>query len=193
MKPIGLEMENGKRPFAAIQLRKENLLGSAYNMVGFQTKLKYPEQLRIFRKLPGMSEAQFLHLGSVHRNTFINSRTTLNYDFSSKKFPELFFAGQITGVEGYTESASMGLYVGYQILRRLQGKDSQVFPIETAMGALVNYVMTIEKPSPSNINFGLLPPVQLNRDQRKNRERKKIKKALAYERGVEAFAEFIGK
>ena len=119
--------------------------------------------------IPGFENAKFLHLGSVHRNTFLHSKNLLNFDFSSKEFPAIHFAGQITGVEGYTESASMGLYVGYQILRKLKGMEAVQFPIETAMGALVNYVMTAEKPRPTNINFGLLPSVPLNKEQRKMR------------------------
>lgn len=190
MKPIGLKMESGEMPYAVIQLRKENLLGSAYNMVGFQNKLKYGEQLRIFRKLPGFENAQFLHLGSVHRNTFMNSRKTLNYDLSSKKFPKLYFAGQITGVEGYTESASMGLYVGHQILRRLKGFEPIKYPIETGFGALINYLMTVETPSPSSINFGLLPTIKLTREQRRGKNKKKVKKELAATKAREVFNDF---
>lgn len=193
MKPIGLEMEDGNMPYACVQLRKENLLGSAYNMVGFQTRLTYKEQLRVFRMIPGMEEAQFLHLGSVHRNSFINARALLNEDLSAKEKPNLFFAGQITGVEGYTESASMGLYVGWQILRRIQGKDFKVWPKETAIGALVNYIMTVTKPSPSNINMGLLPPVLLSKEERRDRKnRKRIKKKKASLRAKEALSNFLG-
>ncbi len=191
MKPIGLKMKDGTEPFAVIQLRKENLLGSAFNLVGFQTRLKYPEQLRVFRTIPGFQEASFIHLGSVHRNSFLNARKLLNFDLSAKEHPEVFFAGQITGVEGYTESASMGLYVGFQVLRKLQGKESLQWPVETAFGALVNYLMTVPKPVPSNINFGLLPTVKLNRDQRKSRDRKKIKKQLVADKALETFTEFF--
>ncbi len=192
MKPIGLERKDGSIPFAVIQLRKENLLGSAYNLVGFQTKLKYPEQLRVFRTLPGFQDAQFHHLGSVHRNTFLNAQKLLNFDLSTKKYDELYFAGQITGVEGYTESAAMGLYVAHQILRRIQDKEPIRFPVETAMGALVNYIMTCTRPSPSSINFGLLPKVELTKEQRRSRERKKIKKQLASLRARKIFNEFLG-
>lgn len=191
MKPIGLEMSDGKRPWACVQLRKENLLGSAYNLVGFQTRLTYPEQKRVFKMIPGFENAQFIHLGSVHRNSFLNSRKILNFDLSSKKFPEIHFAGQITGVEGYTESASMGLYVASQILRKIKGQEALLWPNETAIGALINYVMTCEKPVPSNINFGLLPPVTLSKEQRKDKKRKSIKKSLAAQRGREVFDTFI--
>ncbi|WP_127715798.1 methylenetetrahydrofolate--tRNA-(uracil(54)-C(5))-methyltransferase (FADH(2)-oxidizing) TrmFO [Halobacteriovorax sp. HLS] len=192
MKPIGLEMKDGTLPYACVQLRKENLLGSAFNLVGFQTRLTYKEQVRVFRKIPGFQDASFIHLGSVHRNSFLNSRNLLNFDFSSKQFPTIHFAGQITGVEGYTESASMGLYVAWQILRKLKGMDAVQWPLETGIGALVNYVMTISKPSPSNINFGLLPSVELTKEERRFRKgRKKLKKAKASQRAREVFDKFI--
>lgn len=178
MKPIGLELEGKEAPYAVVQLRKENLLGSAFNMVGFQTRLKYPEQKRVFKMIPGFEDAEFIHLGSVHRNSFLNSRKLLNFDLSSKEFPFLHFAGQITGVEGYTESSSMGLYVAWQILRKLNGKDSIQWPVDTGIGALVNYIMTAEKPAPSSINFGLLPSIKLTKEQRKNKRRKSLKKEL---------------
>lgn len=193
MKPIGLEKEDGSIPYACIQLRKENLLGSAYNLVGFQTRLKYPEQVKVFRTLPGFEEASFIHLGSVHRNSFLNARKLLNWDLSSKEFPNLYFAGQMTGVEGYTESATMGLFVGLQILRKIQGKEVLKFPVETGVGALVNYIMTVNKPTPSNINFGLLPSIELTKEERRNRkDRKKIKKAKAAARAREAFDNLKG-
>ncbi|HLT22524.1 MAG TPA: methylenetetrahydrofolate--tRNA-(uracil(54)-C(5))-methyltransferase (FADH(2)-oxidizing) TrmFO [Bacteriovoracaceae bacterium] len=191
MKPKGLEPDiNGKWPFAVVQLRKENLLGSAYNLVGFQTRLTYKEQVRVFRMIPGLENASFIHLGSCHRNSFLNARKLLNWDLSSKKHSDLYFAGQITGVEGYTESASMGLYVAFNLLRRLQQKEAVKFPVETAIGALVNYIMTVEKPSPSNINFGLLPAPELTPEQRKG-DRKKIKKQLVASRANETFKQFV--
>jgi methylenetetrahydrofolate--tRNA-(uracil-5-)-methyltransferase len=190
MKPIGLKMEDGTEPYAVIQLRKENLLGSAFNMVGFQTRLKYPEQKRVFRMIPGFENAEFVHLGSVHRNSFLNAKKLLNFDLSSKEYPSLYFAGQITGVEGYTESSSMGLYVAGQIVRKLTGKESIKWPVDTAIGALVNYIMTVPKPVPSNINFGLLPSIPLNKEQRKSRDRKKIKKQLVSDKAQLSFQEF---
>ncbi len=192
MKPIGLELPNGEIPHACVQLRKENLEGSAFNLVGFQTRLKYPEQIRVFRTIPGFEKASFLHLGSVHRNTFINSRRVLNWDFSSKDFPTMYFAGQITGVEGYTESASIGLYVASQLLRRIHGHEPLHWPKETGIGALVNYVMTCLKPSPSSINFGLLPTVTLTKEQRRDRKnRKRIKKKIASDKAREVFEEML--
>jgi methylenetetrahydrofolate--tRNA-(uracil-5-)-methyltransferase len=190
MKPIGLEMSDGKEPFAVVQLRKENLLGSAFNLVGFQTRLTYKEQVRIFRMIPGFQEASFIHLGSCHRNSYLNAKKLLNFDLSSRKFPELYFAGQITGVEGYTESASMGLYVAFQILRKMSGQLPIQFPVETTMGALVNYIMTADKPAPSNINFGLLPSIELTKEQRKG-DRKKIKKQLVSQRAQNVFKTFL--
>lgn len=190
MKPVGLEPDiKGKWPYAVVQLRKENLLGSAYNLVGFQTRLTYKEQVRVFRMIPGLEEASFIHLGSCHRNSFLNARKLLDIDLRSKKFPEVYFAGQITGVEGYTESASMGLYVAFQLLRRIKGEGPLAFPVETAMGALVNYIMTIEKPCPSNINFGLLPSIDLTKEQRRSGG-KKLKKELVARRAQDVFQNF---
>ncbi len=194
MKPIGLELPDGTLPYAAVQLRRENLLGSAFNLVGFQTKLTYGEQKRVFRMIPGLENADFIHLGSIHRNSFLNSKKLCGRDFSSNEFPHLYFAGQIAGVEGYTESASMGIYVALQILLKIRGIDPAIFPVQTAMGALVNYIFTSPKPVPSNINFGLLPSVTLTKEERRNRVlRKKIKKLKAADIAVAAFADFIAK
>lgn len=193
MKPVGLETPEGKIPYAAVQLRKENLLGTAFNLVGFQTRLTYKEQIRILRMLPGFKDASFIHLGSVHRNSFLHAKKVLNSDLSSKEFPKLFFAGQITGVEGYTESASMGLYVALQILLKIKNLNPINFPHETAIGALVNYIMTQDRPSPSNINFGLLPPVNLSGRQRRGSEGKKLKKNMVALRAQEKFRDLLKK
>ena len=190
MKPIGLELPDGSEPWAVVQLRKENLQGAAFNLVGFQTRLTYKEQVRVFRMIPGFEEASFIHLGSCHRNSFLNSRKLLNSSMTSLKFPQMSFAGQITGVEGYTESAAMGLYVAHQLWRRLQGLEELAWPKETGIGALVNYVMTIEKPAPSNINFGLLPNIEMTREQRKSGPKKKVRKQLAAQRAREVFSGF---
>lgn len=192
MKPVGLELASGERPYACVQLRRENLLGDAFNLVGFQTRLTYKEQVRVFRLIPGFEQASFIHLGSVHRNSFLNAKKLLNFDMSSKEFPHLHFAGQITGVEGYTESAASGLYVGGQILGKIRGEQPRPWPKDTAIGALVNYVMTVPKPTPSNINFGLLPSVQLTKEQRTDRgSRKKLKKKLASEQARKSFDTFF--
>jgi methylenetetrahydrofolate--tRNA-(uracil-5-)-methyltransferase len=191
MKPIGLELPDGSMPYACVQLRKENLLGSAYNLVGFQTRLTHKEQMRVFRLIPGLEEASFIHLGSVHRNSFLNARTLLNSDLSTKKYSDFYFAGQLTGVEGYTESASMGIYAALQIFRRINNLAPVVFPLETAMGSLVNYIMTAHKPVPSNINLGLMPGVEFTKEQRKRRkEKKKIKKEIVSTRAREVFDQF---
>lgn len=192
MKPIGLEQDEKDPPFAVVQLRKENLLGSSFNLVGFQTRLKYPEQLRVFRMIPGFENAQFNHLGSVHRNSFLNAKKVLNWDMSTKKHPNIHFAGQITGVEGYTESAASGLYVAYQVYKKINDRVFTQFPVESALGALVNYIMTNTRPAPSNINFGLIPPVELTKEQRRDRKnRKRTKKRLASERGQKIFSEYL--
>jgi methylenetetrahydrofolate--tRNA-(uracil-5-)-methyltransferase len=192
MKPIGLSQE-GFDTYAVVQLRKENLLGDAYNMVGFQTKLTYAEQKRVFRMLPGFTNAEFLHYGSIHRNSFLHAAKLLTPSLNSRKYPTLFFAGQLTGVEGYTESAAMGQYVGREVLRLLEQRPEVHWPVECCFGALINYLMQQSgKPRPSNINFGLLPTVSLTKEQRRDRKRRKrIKKELVAKRGQEVFANFL--
>ena len=194
MKPVGLAEEDGNRPYAVIQLRRENLLGEAYNLVGFQNRLTYSEQVRVFRKIPGFENATFPHLGSVHRNTFLDSKKLLHKDMSSREFPRLYFAGQITGVEGYTESASMGLYVATQIFQKISGKEALDYPVETGIGALVHYIHSAEKPRPTNINFGLLPSITVPRPEGKklrSSERKKMKKELVAKKAREVFDAFF--
>ncbi|HLE10910.1 MAG: methylenetetrahydrofolate--tRNA-(uracil(54)-C(5))-methyltransferase (FADH(2)-oxidizing) TrmFO [Bdellovibrionales bacterium RIFOXYD12_FULL_39_22] len=191
MKPVGLEFENGERPHAVVQLRKENLLGTAFNLVGFQTRLTHKEQLRVFRMIPGFENARFIHLGSVHRNSFLNAKGLLNYDLSFKKNDRLYFAGQLVGVEGYTESASAGIYVAYQILRRLSNKERINWPLDCAIGALINYVMTAPKPRPSNINYALFPPVVLDRQQRRRKDQQSIKRDLIFKRARKSFVKFM--
>ncbi len=176
MKPVGLEQINGKRPYACVQLRRENLLGEAFNLVGFQTRLKYPDQKKVFRLIPGLENAEFLHLGSVHRNTFLNSQKLLTKNMQSREFSCLFFAGQITGVEGYTESAASGLYTASRVFLDLfqdRRFEELILPCETAIGALVHYVSHWEKPIPSNINFGLFPTPEMNEIKKKDRKHKK--------------------
>ncbi|MCK5074172.1 MAG: methylenetetrahydrofolate--tRNA-(uracil(54)-C(5))-methyltransferase (FADH(2)-oxidizing) TrmFO [Bacteriovoracaceae bacterium] len=192
MKPVGLEKEDGSRPYAAVQLRRENLPGDAFNIVGFQTRLTYKEQLRVFRMIPGLENANFIHYGSVHRNSFLHSKKVLNFDLSSKKFPDLYFAGQITGVEGYTESAAIGIYVAYQIVRKINADEVKQWPCETAIGALINYLMTADKPRPNNIHFGLLPNVDVKKPKRISRqEYKKMRKMMVYDRARKVFESFF--
>ncbi len=191
MRPVGLERPDGSRPHAVVQLRRENLLGDAFNLVGFQNRLTYPEQKRVFRLIPGLEDASFLHLGSVHRNSFLHTAELCDWDMSSKTIPNLYFAGQMTGVEGYTESAASGLYVAMQIFRKIKGQGPVRFPVETGIGALINFIMTASRPVPSNVNFGLFPPLELTRDQRKNPDRKRIKRQLIAQRAKQSFENFF--
>jgi len=166
MKPVGLvNPVTGHRPWANIQLRMENREGTMYSMVGFQTKMKWPEQKKIFATLPGLADVEILRYGSVHRNTYVNSPQNLAKDFSCKHAPHVFLAGQITGVEGYTESAAIGLLVGRAVVARIQEKNYQLPPANTIIGALAKYVT--EGPlgpfQPMNANLGLLPPIQKQR------------------------------
>jgi methylenetetrahydrofolate--tRNA-(uracil-5-)-methyltransferase len=161
MKPVGLtDPRTGQEPYAVVQLRKENLAGITYNMVGFQTKLTYAEQQRIFRLIPGMERAKFARLGSIHRNTFICAPQLLEPTLQLKKRPDLLLAGQLSGVEGYVESAAMGLLAGINASRLAMGLQPVVPPPETAHGALISH-LTASDPrhfQPSNVNFGLFPP-----------------------------------
>lgn len=163
MKPIGLDNpKTGRYPFAVVQLRQDNKEATAYNIVGFQTRMAYGEQTRIFRMIPGLENAEFLKLGSIHRNLFINTPKMLNKDLSSKKDPQLFFAGQITGVEGYFESTCTGLLVAHFIHQRMQDKPLSLPPRLSAMGSLLNAITDEFKADhfqPTNINFALLPPL----------------------------------
>nr|WP_163328679.1 FADH(2)-oxidizing methylenetetrahydrofolate--tRNA-(uracil(54)-C(5))-methyltransferase TrmFO [Desulfurobacterium thermolithotrophum] len=159
LKPVGLiDPKTGKRPFAVVQLRKENKEGTLLNLVGFQTKLKYPEQKRVFRLIPGLENAEFARFGSIHRNTFIKSPKLLLKTLQLKKNPKVFFAGQITGVEGYPESAATGIIAGINAVKLAESKEL-VYPPETTMiGALLKYITTADPKTfqPMNANFGLL-------------------------------------
>lgn len=174
LKPVGLiDPQTGKRPFAVLQLRAENQHESCYNLVGFQTKLKYPEQGKVFRLIPGLEQAEFLRLGSIHRNTFINVPVLLNKVLQLKKQPTTFFAGQLVGVEGYVEAAASGGLAGINAARMLAGQSPVIPPPETAHGALLEYITTCEPKhfQPINTNFGLFPPLQPPiRDKQKKRE-----------------------
>jgi len=191
MKPIGLALDpKGKWPYAVLQLRKENLLGSAFNLVGFQTRLTYPEQKRVFRLIPGLENAEFLHFGSVHRNTYLDSSKLINWDLSLKSDPQIYFAGQILGVEGYTESAAMGLYAGLQVFHKIsKGVSLEAPATSTPIGALLNYIKTWERPVPSNINFGLLPIVDSSLIDKKI-DKKKQRKDIAAKRAIVAMESY---
>ena len=162
LKPVGLtDPRTGHRPWANLQLRKENKDGTMYNLVGFQTNLKFPEQKRVFSMFPALKNAEFLRYGVMHRNTFIDSPRLLNGDFSLKSNPLLFFGGQITGVEGYMESAASGLMAGINLARRLNGEETIILPKDTMIGALSRYISdeTVTNFQPMGANFGVLPPL----------------------------------
>lgn len=170
MKPVGLdnphwatpEHPNGRWPYAVVQLRQDNKLGTLWNMVGFQTKLKHAEQVRVFRTIPGLEQAEFARLGGLHRNTFLNSPTLLDRQLRLKKAPHIRFAGQITGCEGYVESAAVGLLAGLMAATEAQGRDWSAPPRTTALGALLAHITgdaEADSYQPMNVNFGLFPPV----------------------------------
>jgi len=158
MKPVGLTDPNtGKRPYAVVQLRQDNLLASLYNLVGFQTNLKHAEQKRVFRMIPGLEKAEFFRLGQMHRNSYINAPKVLTPTLQLKKDSRIFFAGQLSGVEGYTESAATGLVAGMNAVRIIQGKEPVVFPPETMIGSLLQYITFDghKEFHPMNANFGI--------------------------------------
>lgn len=162
MKPVGLpDPRTGQDPYAVVQLRKENLASTTYNMVGFQTKLTYPAQREVFRLIPGMEQVEFTRLGSIHRNTFVCGPEVLLPTLQTRKRPDLLLAGQLTGVEGYVESTAMGLMAGLNGSRLLAGADLLVPPVDTALGAMISHLTTTEAKrfQPSNINFGLFPAI----------------------------------
>ena len=177
MKPVGLVDPNtGHRPWACVQLRRENSKGTMFNLVGFQTNLKFGEQKRVFTMIPGLENAQFVRYGVMHRNSFLNSPTLLNSDFSLRTKPNLFFAGQITGVEGYMESASSGIIAGINAVRKAEEKDSFVPNDVTMIGALCDYISdeSVKNFQPLGANFGVLPTIEP-----KIRDKKERYKALA--------------
>ena len=180
MKPVGLNHpETNERFHAVVQLRKENKEGTAYNLVGFQTKLTYPEQRRIFKMIPGLENAEFFRIGAIHRNTFINAPQLLSWDLSLKSHPNIFFAGQVVGVEGYVESSAMGLVASLSAMCRLKGTAFSSPPAETAIGALLQYVTSKEgNYQPMNINFGLFSGPEIRIRDKKKRNQHIIHRAL---------------
>jgi methylenetetrahydrofolate--tRNA-(uracil-5-)-methyltransferase len=187
LKPVGLEHPTtGIRPYAVVQLRQDNAIASMYNIVGFQTHLKWPEQQRVFALIPGLEHAEFVRYGVMHRNTFINAPEMLLPTLQFKTRPHLFFAGQMTGVEGYVESASSGLVAGINAARLIQERETAVFPAETAHGALCRYITTtgMKHFQPMNVNFGLMPALtERVRD-------KKLKKQMIAERALKVLETF---
>ena len=162
LKPRGLtDPRTGREPYAVVQLRRDNQEGSVYNLVGFQTHLRFPEQKRVFSMIPALHDAEFLRYGVMHRNTFLNSPKLLDRYYRLRAEPRISFAGQMTGVEGYVESAASGFLVGVETARRLRGLPPADFPQETAIGALGLYVsnQSVTAFQPMNINFGIMPPL----------------------------------
>lgn len=190
LKPVGLvNPHTGRLSHAVVQLRQDNAEGTLYNIVGFQTHLKWPEQKRVFGLIPGLEKAEFVRYGVMHRNTFINSPETMKPTMEFAKKKNLFFAGQMTGVEGYVESASSGLVAGINAARLCQGKDPVVFPEETANGSLCHYITTAPARhfQPMNVNFGIMSPIK-----EKIRD-KKLKKQRIAQRALSMLDEFKNK
>jgi methylenetetrahydrofolate--tRNA-(uracil-5-)-methyltransferase len=188
MKPTGLDNpRTGRWPYAVVQLRQDNALGTLWNMVGFQTKLKHGEQVRIFRTIPGLENAEFARLGGIHRNSFINSPKLLDKDLRLKSKPNIRFAGQITGCEGYVESAAVGILAARFAAAEQRGDELAPPPVESALGALLNHITggaDAETFQPMNVNFGLMPPPP-------GRARKADRKKAYTERARAAFSQWL--
>jgi methylenetetrahydrofolate--tRNA-(uracil-5-)-methyltransferase len=190
LKPVGLvDPRTGHRPWANLQLRKENAEGTLLNLVGFQTNLKFGEQKRVFSLFPALKNAEFVRYGVMHRNTFIDSPRLLNSDFSLKENPSIFFAGQITGVEGYTESAASGIIAGINAFLRINGKGTVTLPETNILGALARYISdeSVKDFQPMGANFGILPALDT-----KIRDKQERYMKIA-ERGVASLEEFVKK
>ena len=182
LKPRGLkDPRTGKEPYAVVQLRRDNASGTVYNLVGFQTHLRFPEQRRVFSMIPALHDAEFLRYGVMHRNTFLNSPRLLDRYYRLKSRPEISFAGQMTGVEGYVESAASGFLVGVETARRLTGRPPINFPQETAVGALALYVSNPAATAfqPMNINFGIIPPLDHRVKGKRNKNAELSQRSLA--------------
>jgi methylenetetrahydrofolate--tRNA-(uracil-5-)-methyltransferase len=187
MKPVGLaDPRTGREPHAVVQLRREDRAGQMWNLVGFQTRLRIPEQQRVFRLIPGLEQAEYLRYGSIHRNSYLNSPASLGPALTARDDDRLFFAGQLTGVEGYTESLGTGLLAGINLARRLEGKPVAVPPPTTMLGGLYRYLREADPKhfQPMNANFGLLEPLP-------GKVRKDRKKELLVERAQEEFGRFL--
>lgn len=183
LKPVGLrDPKTGHRPWANLQLRKENKDGTMYNLVGFQTNLKFPEQKRVFSMFPALENAEFVRYGVMHRNTFINSPGLLSQDFSLKKSPNIYFAGQISGVEGYMESASSGILAGLNAARRLFGEEPLNLPKITMLGALSQYISdeSVKNFQPMGAAFGIIDPLEEKIRDKKERYEKLAQRSLDY-------------
>ena len=188
LKPRGLkDPKTGKEPYAVVQLRKDNAQGSIYNLVGFQTHLKWPEQKRVFSMIPALRNAEFVRYGVMHRNTYLDSPRLLDRYYRLKADPRICFAGQITGVEGYVESTASGFVAAVELANRLQGKPPVDFPRETALGALALYVSdeTVEEFQPMNVNFGIIPPLGYKVKGKRNKNAELSRRALEILAGLE--------
>ncbi len=185
LKPVGFDdPRTGRRPYALVQLRQDNSVGSLYNMVGFQTNLKFGEQKRVFSMIPGLQNAEFVKYGVMHRNTYINSPQILNNVYQMKDNENVFFAGQITGVEGYVESIASGLLAGINAVRYMRNEGKIVFPVETMIGALTDYISTPnEKFQPMNANFGILPKLPEKIRDKQERYKKLSDRAISIMKG----------
>jgi len=192
MKPVGLvDPRTGLQPFAAVQLRQENLMADAYSMVGFQNHLRYGEQARVLRLIPGLARAEFLQFGQIHRNTYVNGPRVLQPTMQMRAHPNILFAGQITGVEGYVESVAMGWLAGRNAARLVQGEELLIAPRATAIGALAQYVSSAEKKNyqPVNITFALLEP--LSPEQARSVRRKRDRHLLQVKLGLEQWNQWL--
>ena len=188
MRPVGIRVPwTGHRPWANIQLRKDNAGGTLYNIVGFQTNLTFPEQQRVFRMIPGLQNARFARYGVMHRNTFLDSPRLLDGCFALKGRESLFFAGQLTGVEGYMESAASGIVAGRALARRLAGKEPRPLPVDTMLGALCHYISdpTVTDFQPMGSNMGILPPLA---ERERNKELRYTKMA---ERAISSLRRYL--
>ena len=186
MRPVGIQVPwTGHRPWANIQLRKDNAGGTLYNIVGFQTNLTFPEQQRVFRMIPGLQNARFARYGVMHRNTFLDSPRLLDGCFALKGRESLFFAGQLTGVEGYMESAASGIVAGRALARRLAGKEPRPLPVDTMLGALCHYISdpTVTDFQPMGSNMGILPPLAERERNKELRYTKMAERAIASLKG----------
>ena len=189
LKPVGLEdPKTGKTPYAVVQLRQDNAASTMYNIVGFQTHLKYGEQKRVFSMIPGLENAKFVRYGKMHRNTYIASPEVLNANYEARKQTGLFFAGQMTGVEGYVESAGSGLVAGINAAREALGEETLVFPKSTALGSMANYITTTSAKhfQPMNASYALLPKLDYKVRNKQERHLEISKRAL---KDLEAFKE----
>jgi methylenetetrahydrofolate--tRNA-(uracil-5-)-methyltransferase len=193
MKPVGLDdPRTGRWPYAVIQLRQEDLRAGSYNLVGFQNYMKFPEQKRVFRMIPGLERAEFLRYGQIHRNTYINGPELLNETLQLKGDGRVFFAGQISGVEGYVESMATGLLAGRWAAEMARGKELRAMPRETAMGSLTHYIAHAEgkKYQPANIAFDLLPAVD-EETRKRFRHDKRARHAEVCRRAAEALTAYV--